>query len=293
MGAMVLRIDPDLPLVWRTPHSLQLGVDRPAVVLTDLTGPEERMLAALVSGISRTGLTMIGASAGVGRDAVAAFLERLAPALRPPLATPRWPVVSVVGAGPTAAALVDGLIASRVAVRVVADGTAVVEDTDELAVVVAHFVVEPEHHGLWLRRDIPHLPIVFGDTGTMVGPLVEPGTGPCLYCLERARTDEDAAWPAMATQLWGRRSAVDGGLAAVEVAALAARTVLHRLREGPSDTARAVHLDAATGVRRSTVSTRHPECGCGALPGNATVDGSPSAAEPPPPRRAAVASGRG
>ena len=30
---MVLRLDPRLPLVWRSPTSLQLGISRPVVVL--------------------------------------------------------------------------------------------------------------------------------------------------------------------------------------------------------------------------------------------------------------------
>ena len=56
-------------------------------------------------------------------------------------------------------------------------------------------------------RDVPHLAVVFDDDGARVGPLVEPGAGPCLRCLDLGRRDADPAWPAIAAQLAGRPAA--------------------------------------------------------------------------------------
>ena len=52
---MVLRLDPQLPVVWRTPTSIQFGVTRPSVVLHDLDLAGEKMIAALTAGVSRSG----------------------------------------------------------------------------------------------------------------------------------------------------------------------------------------------------------------------------------------------
>ena len=83
---------------------------------------------------------------------------------------------------------------------------------------VGHYVLEPARHRRWLRRDIPHLPVVFSDGEIRVGPLVEPGHGPCLYCLELARVDEDPAWPAIACQLVGRDAPTETARASIDVA---------------------------------------------------------------------------
>jgi bacteriocin biosynthesis cyclodehydratase domain-containing protein len=137
-------------------------------------------------------------------------------------------------------------------------------------VIVAHYVVDPELHGRWLRRDIPHLPIVFGDQTVRIGPLVRPGNGPCLYCLELTRTATDDTWPAVASQLWGRRSPAETALVATEVAAITARLVLSvgppPLRPSPLG-ASSIELNTATGRTTGKRHTPHPDCGCLSVPG--------------------------
>ncbi|RIJ46534.1 hypothetical protein DZF99_17165, partial [Clavibacter phaseoli] len=81
---MAIRLDPRLPLVWRTPDSLQLGVDRPPVVLASVSRLDERLLDALVHGISRGGLDMIAATEGAGPAHVTQLLDLVRPALLPP-----------------------------------------------------------------------------------------------------------------------------------------------------------------------------------------------------------------
>ncbi|MGL4340787.1 MAG: TOMM precursor leader peptide-binding protein, partial [Rhodoglobus sp.] len=122
-------------------------------------------------------------------------------------------------------------------------------------------------HALWLRRDVPHLPVVLSDTSAMIGPLVEPGSGPCLLCLELHRRDADDAWPAIATQLLGRRRQVKSAMLAGEAAIAAARMAIAQLG-GPAavGAAHSLRIDAATGVRRRREWQEHPLCGCRGIP---------------------------
>jgi len=287
---MVLRLDPRLPLVWRSPVSLQFGVDRPAVRLDDVSEAEERMLAALSTGVTRDGLAVVAASAGADEASVARLLGAVGPALlaRRPRAEPHRVVVS--GSGAAAERIADALVGSGVAVLHEVDVDRVGARPD-LAVIVDDFVLPPQAHAYWLRRDIRHLPVVFGDAVVRIGPLVEPGTGPCLYCVERARVDADPARPAIASQLWGRRSPLHGAAVDAEAAAIVARTVAARFDGGPSRTvsAASIALDPRTGVTTTERWQPHPECGCRVPRGTATADAQPPASAPSPTTTAAAA----
>lgn len=299
---MVLKLDPRFPLLWRSPTSLQFGVDAPPAVLPDVTNADERMIAALVGGVSRSGLSAIGTSAGAAEADVARLLDAVTPALLPTPPDSRVPggwvarsSVTLSGTGPTAEGIATLLRANgvRVAANDEATGPAIPDlaipnpaipdlAIPDLAIIVAQFVIEPELHGLWLRRDVPHLPVVFGDTAVRIGPLVEPGRGPCLHCLERERTDADPAWPAIASQLWGRSSPAETALAASETAAIAtrlalARLALARLTNSASldellPAATSLHLDVDSGRISRRTWRPHPECACLALPGNDSAD---------------------
>lgn len=280
---MVLKLDPRYPLVWRSPTSLQFGVDSPIVVLDDVSANRERMISALVVGVSRSGLDMLATRSDSGTGDTDALLRELAPALERP-ETPTQPTVTIAGTGVAVDRTAEALASSGVTTRLVGNDPALAVLACDLAVVFAHFVIDPQFHGIWLRRDLTHLPVVFGDTGARIGPIVEPGIGPCLYCLERQHTDADPAWPAIASQLWGRRSRIDAGLVATEVAAIAARLVLARLRRGMQEAAASVRLDAATGTIESTLWNRHPDCACAALPGSGTAGEQRTRAARPRPR---------
>ncbi|OUE20080.1 hypothetical protein BFL36_11900 [Clavibacter michiganensis] len=279
---MAIRLDPRLPLVWRTPDSLQLGVDRPPVVLSAASRLDERLLHALRTGVSRGGLDMIAATEGAGPAQVTQLLDLVRPALLPPGddGRPTTPTgrVAVVGAGPTADRIADALTRAGHDVRAAA-GAAPVADPPDLAVIVAHFAMAPAVYGSWARADVPHLPVVLGDRHVAVGPLVEPGRTVCCYCLDLHRRDADPAWPALATQLLGRDSGSEEGLVAGEVAALAARPAHRLLATG--DNTLAVHqalLDVRTGRISRRASRPHPRCGCRALPGTATAPAAPTGA---------------
>lgn len=283
---MVLRLDPSVPLVWRDPFSLQFGVDPPRVVLREMSNADERVIAALQTGVTPAGLQMVAKAAGVSADALRQIMESLAPMLLESTAKPKARRVAVLGSGPTARLLGHALGEMSVA--------AADETTCDLGVALGHYVLDPRQYGMWLRRDLPHLPIIFGDGTVTIGPLVEPGVTACLYCLEHHRRDADASWSAIASQLWGKTSAAETPLAAREVAAIATRMILRRLETGAAPgiaSAASIRLDVATGATTRREWMPHPECGCIELTsealsriGSADDSGQPTrtAAEPEP-----------
>jgi bacteriocin biosynthesis cyclodehydratase domain-containing protein len=293
---MILRLDPRYPLVWRTPDTIQLGIDTPLAIVPGVTAPLECVIAALRVGVPRSGALMLGRQAGATDAATAALLCALAPALvgidpgvavpgvavpgteTPPL-TVTWfggrpagpahrgdrPVVCVDGAGATADRI--RRLLADLGITVATPG-----QLPDLAVIVDHFVLAPERHGHWLRRDVPHLPVLFSDTEARVGPLVEPGAGPCLTCLDLERVDGDPAWPAIASQLLHRTAPTETARLGIEVAATAAGIVHERVFASSNEFAAAsLAIDAATLTVRRRAHRPHERCGCRFLPESVIV----------------------
>ncbi|MDQ1609712.1 MAG: hypothetical protein QOE16_2444 [Microbacteriaceae bacterium] len=268
---MVLRLDPRIPQVWRSPDVVQFGIDRPLALITDVSTADERMVEALGGGVTRSGLSMIGRHAGATEADVIRLLAALRPVLLPrkPVSNDPSPRIVIDGSGRTADHLAIMLQAGGCVVN---DGSG--PDAADFAVVVAHYAITPERYGVWLRRDIPHLAIVFGDRGVRIGPLVEPGITPCLYCIELAYTDDDPAWPAMAAQLYTRTAPAETPVTSAEVAALAARAILACIGRGADGNdprafaARSIRIDGETGGASVREHQPHADCGCQSLPGN-------------------------
>lgn len=247
---MVLRLDSGLPLLWRTPSSVQFGSDEPAAVLDDVSEGEDRLIAALTAGVSEAGFSMLADSLGVSPDRSDALLRTLAPVLaREPAPPPSL-----------AAVLGDSLLARTIAGLLSSAHALGSPDDAAVVVLVADWVVAPADHLRWLNRDVPHLPVVVSERAVTVGPLVEPGVGPCLHCVHLARVDADAAWPAIATQLLGRAPREVGALEVAEAAAFVARRVLDRLA-GNGEGGVSWRLDGGGGVS-SRAWGRHPDCRC-------------------------------
>ena len=289
---MVYQLDPAIPRVWRSPHALQFGVERPRLVLDPLDAAGERMVSALAGGVAIGALRLIARSAGADPGAADALVERLAPVLaqgggdRP---GPREAIVVLDGSGPTAARILALLREAGVDARsgLPADDPAV--DDAAAAIVVASFAVAPHRHQRWLRRDIPHLAVVFGDGGVTVGPFVRPGEGACLRCVDLHRRDDDPAWPALATQLHTRALPGETELVCGAASSAAAGAVLALLGGAPGRSDSAARYDTVSARWSEQRWEPHPECGClsplaarpdasaPAPPGTATPDGTPAA----------------
>ncbi|MET4157677.1 hypothetical protein ABIC29_001231 [Agromyces sp. PvR057] len=264
---MTLRLDPALPLVWRTAEDLQVGAATPVAVFERAGDVEAGLIAALRHGVSRSTLVSIGSGLGATPERVHEFVRRLAAGLvdaspnptsgaqdaasvraarparpeRADAAAARPRIVGLDGSGPIADLLAANLAFLGHEVLPLAPRTLDVRAPDparaepDLVVIVAAWAVTPARHLPWLRRDLPHLAVVSDDAGIRVGPFVEPGRGPCLRCLDLSARDADAAWPVIAAQLAGRPAPADPPRLRFDAAALAAAAVDARLGAAPHD----------------------------------------------------------
>jgi hypothetical protein len=306
---MILRLDPRRPIVWRTPNSLQIGVDPALAVLFDVSVGESRVIDALVTGVTRSGLDMLAYRAAVSPAQVERLLLSLTAALLPssPDADSRpTHSLAVRGHGIGADRIVGVLLEEghRVTSALASEGVSFINragagrgsvsgrgggsgngagsgngrtrrrvrpaagaaaaDPGEqpfAAILVSTHVVDPHEHLRWLRRDIRHLPVVFGEAGVTIGPLVIAGTTACLSCVEQQRTRVDSSRPAIMAQLWGTAAAAETTSWATEAAVEVVRMLRASIRNSKA-AAFSVRLDTQTGERRVRVWRATDECGC-------------------------------
>lgn len=129
---------------------------------------------------------------------------------------------------------------------------------------------------LTAARRVPHLLVVVRETVASVGPLVVPGTTPCLRCLHLSRVERDPAWAAMTAQLAGTRRA-DEACDVVLATLAAALGALHALQHldgapRPSSVGGVLEYDLADGRLRRRSVVAHATCGCGAAHPEATME---------------------
>lgn len=264
MCGMTLRLDPRRPIVWRTPHSLQVGVDPVLAHLDDVSAGDAQLIDALSVGVLRSGLDVLAEAAGLPPGRVDVVLSALAAALLAPSTAVDAPRVEVVGTGLSAQRIAAVLLESGFAATVRARDTRHARTTrrrpPHAVVLVSAHVIEPLDHQRWLRADVPHLPVVFGEAAVRVGPLVDPGRSACLACVEQQRTRADAAWPAIATQLWGAPAAAETAGLATEAAVEVVRLVRERT------VGRSIRIDAESGERTTSRWAVSENCGCHGLP---------------------------
>lgn len=272
------RIDPRLPLLWRTPSEIQLGFASPRAVLVDLTPAEEYVVSALHSGVSDVSLRALGAQRGMSAAHLSDLLARIGPALEPP-GSATLPPVAVEGGGLGAARIAHTL--TEAAFPVVgatellggADGHTrssplSADAPHPIAIVVAAMVLDPERCGRWLRRGVQHLPVVWLDTEVHVGPVIDPGRTACWHCIELARCDVDTARRALVTQVAGRPAASETNRTTQEVALRIARWV-----DGSDapEQGTALILQVSSGRWRPMATTPHAKCSCHTPQGNETA----------------------
>lgn len=117
-----------------------------------------------------------------------------------------------------------------------------------------------------LTRDgTPHLVATVDEHLGTVGPLVLPGSSPCLRCLELVRTALDPDWPVLASQLDrpARGTPACDGVLAMAVAAQAALQVLQLLEgSNPASIGGTLELELPGWRWRRRTWPQHPGCPC-------------------------------
>lgn len=271
------KLNPDLPLVWRTPTSLQIGVNSVACLLSEVSPGGERLLSLLHKGIGEPSLPLIARECGLSLATARELLTELEPALRVP---PRQPSLRIAldGQGPFIDQL--GTLLVQCGHRVVLASARTAGPAD-LAIVVGTFALTPHRTGDWLRRGIPHITVCWGDTQVDLSPLLgstptahdDVSRFPCAECLELHHRDEDELWPVIATQVANQPAASLTPLLRTEVSALLCRWISSP-GQIPLDSQTGIRITALTGDKEKVTFSLHPDCACQALPRNVSVLGS-------------------
>lgn len=145
----------------------------------------------------------------------------------------------------------------------------------DLVIMCVQDVAEPPRLRPLMREDIPHLLVAQHELSVLVGPLVVPGLSPCVRCMELQRSDADPCWPALATQLLGRRERRLPVTLGLWAASLAAGQALAFLDHRETDVLGAsLVIDAASTTPHRHRWQHHPHCGCHELPAQAESVGT-------------------
>ncbi|MFZ0834004.1 MAG: cyclodehydratase, partial [Mycobacterium sp.] len=142
----------------------------------------------------------------------------------------------------------------------------------DMAVLTDYLVIDPALVRELHAAGTPHLLVRVRDGNGLVGPMVVPGVTSCLRCADLHRSDQDAAWPAVAAQLRDTVGTADRATV-LATAALAVNQVDRVLRAtrgdgGAADTRPPSTLDATLefDVGASSIVSRqwarHPRCSC-------------------------------
>lgn len=271
----------------RPDGSIQLGLDpRTALVATGVSARECRWLATLDGSRVRAAVIADAAGHGIARDRAGEIIDAfvaqglVTEAERAHAIARR---VAVVGAGTVPAHLTEvlreaGLADVQRQVHDIADDVEA-EGRVDLAIITSTVPVPAGAGEVWRLAGVPHLPVWCGPDHASVGPLIVPGTGPCLQCLELTRLALDPGWSWIRAQISGPRI---GPLVPVETAAttrsilvgIAASLALEALTDGPAATGWSIDASAPGPTFERRHWSRQPACPrCG--PGVTTREGTP------------------
>lgn len=142
----------------------------------------------------------------------------------------------------------------------------------DLVVLVGHGVIDARRADRLVREDVAHLAVVVRESGVVIGPLVVPGSSPCLRCLDLHRTARDPGWPHLVSQLVARPGGLEPpeeSALATAVAGLATLQVLLHLDglaldglDEPASVAATLELELPDGLVSRRPWFPHPACGC-------------------------------
>jgi len=274
-------LNPSMPVLSRPDGVVQVGWDpRRAVLVRPPNGLTSRALADLLR-VLQSGATLDDVAAlaeGVDESAITELIAALVDAgvvtaVAPPSPATRSASIRIHGRGPLSDLLASALRCSGARLKHSSQRhAAVAAETTDLVVLSDSLVADPR-----LLRDLhaagtPHLPVRVRDGAGLVGPLVLPGVTSCLRCADLHRSDRDAAWPVVASQLRDTVGTADratvlatAALALNQVdrviAAVRGGIAVERAPDPPSTLDTTLEFDVNTGSTVARRWARHPRCG--------------------------------
>jgi len=143
----------------------------------------------------------------------------------------------------------------------------------DVVVLVGHWAADATAALDLHAREIPHLSVVAREADVVVGPLVRPGRGPCLHCMDLHRCDRDPRWAHVLAQLVSRENQrtcppTEEVSISTIAGALAALQVLAELdgRSRPAALGATLEVELPDGLVCRRPWATHPACGCSKLP---------------------------
>jgi len=272
---VTLALDPCLPVLLRPDGAVQVGWDPArAVLVHPPSGLSASSLVGLLQSLPMDSSALVQLALVRGLREPAALLDMLAAltelgVLREnrSATSERALTIRVHGDGPLSVLLTDGLRCSGARVSQSHHGNAFVAGAD-LVVLADALATDPRLLRELHTARVPHLPVRVRDGSGFVGPLVIPGVTSCLSCVDRHRTDRDAAWPALSAQLREVIGCADRPtvLATAALALGQLARVIAGVRGAPCPPPSALNTSWQIDVNAGAISARrwprHPLCGC-------------------------------
>ncbi len=267
-------LNPAMPVLLRPDGVVQVGWDpRRAVLVRPPTGLSPAQLAELLRTL-QSGADPADLQARFGVDPgelLASLID--AGVVTRSTRTRRRCAVRIHGRGPLSDLLSGALRCSGARVTRSSMTRAAPPDTTDLVVLSDFLVADPQVVRELHAARVTHLPVRLRDGAGLVGPLVIPGVTSCLDCANLHRSDRDAAWPAVASQLRNAVGSADRAtvLATAALALNQVDRVIRAVREGravgalaepPPTLDTTLEFDVNAGAIMARRWSRHPRCWC-------------------------------
>lgn len=270
------RLTRPLPLTWREEDVLQLGLDD-GIVLHGVPAALGHALQALAEPRSITELERLAPA--LPRPWLSWLLARLKAAGLLTTQPATRPEVGLLGAGRLADAIASGIERPGLAEVVRMANTrprqrrrapAALPHWSELVETLPGFVVvatdtqEPDRAltDTLARAGRSHLIVRLEADRAVVGPLVLPGSTPCVRCHDLLRCHHDPAWPRLVAQLSRDRPPPDPVLLGWAASTAVVQISCQLAGGAPDVTGRTLELGSADHVLRVRDWPVHPGCGC-------------------------------
>jgi hypothetical protein len=268
-------LNPAMPVLLRPEGVVQVGWDpRRAVLVSPPAGVSAGALADLLRTL-QSGATLADLQSHFGfdpHDLVASLADSGVVTTGERRRT-RSASIRIHGRGPLSDLLADALRCSGARVTRSSLTQAAPPHTTDLVVLSDYLMADPRVVRELHAAGVAHLPVRLRDGAGLVGPLVLPGVTSCLGCADLHRSDRDAAWPAVASQLRDTVGSADRAtvLATAALALNQVDRIIRAVRRGddvrtsaepPPTLDTTLEFDVNAGAIVARRWSRHPRCWC-------------------------------